>query len=162
MNIRKVVSPADKKEFLNFPKRLYRSDPNWVCPLDSEISGIFDPEVNQAFSHGEAERWLMTNGSGETIGRIAAFIDEVRAKVYRYRTGGVGFFEVVNEREAAFMLFDTAKEWLVERGVEAIDGPINFGENDSHWGLLVEGFMPVFLRSTDSETILNNTAIIRI
>lgn len=141
MNVRKVVSHADKKEFLLFPKRLYSKDPNWVCPLDNEIAGIFDPEVNRAFSHGEAERWLLTNDSGETVGRIAAFIDEVRAKVYRYRTGGLGFFEVINDREAAFMLFDTAREWLVERGVEAIDGPINFGENDSHWGLLVEGFM---------------------
>ncbi|MCA1757533.1 MAG: GNAT family N-acetyltransferase [Bacteroidales bacterium] len=141
MNVRKVVSPADKKEFLLFPKRLYSKDPHWVCPLDNEIAGIFDPEVNRAFSHGEAERWLLINGSGETVGRIAAFIDEVRAKVYRYRTGGLGFFEVINDREAAFMLFDTAREWLVERGVEAIDGPINFGENDSHWGLLVEGFM---------------------
>lgn len=141
MDIRKVVSKADKREFLLFPKRHYSDDPHWVCPLDSEIEGVFNPEENYAFNHGEAERWLLTNGSGETVGRIAAFIDEVRAKAYRHRTGGLGFFEVINDRESAFKLFDTAREWLIERGVEAIDGPINFGENDSHWGLLVEGFM---------------------
>jgi len=38
------------------------------------------------------------------------------------------------------MLFDTAKQWLQQNGMQAMDGPINFGENDSFWGLLVEGF----------------------
>jgi GNAT superfamily N-acetyltransferase len=39
------------------------------------------------------------------------------------------------------MLFDTVRKWLSDRGMEAMDGPINFGENDNYWGLLVEGFM---------------------
>ena len=34
------------------------------------------------------------------------------------------------------------RDWLAERGMEAMDGPINFGENDNFWGLLVEGFIP--------------------
>ncbi|WP_449435012.1 hypothetical protein [Pedobacter steynii] len=54
----------------------------------------------------------------------------------------MGFFECINDKEAAFKLFDTAKLWLAENGMEAMDGPINFGENDSFWGLLVEGFTP--------------------
>ena len=134
MIIAEVLTRSDSKEFIEFPKRLYRDDPNWICPLDQEIEGIFDPSVNRSFNHGVATRWLLKDDSGNTIGRIAAFIDEVRSKVYRQKTGGIGFFEVVNLKEAAFLLFDTAKEWLVGRGIEAIDGPINFGENDSHWG----------------------------
>lgn len=141
MIIRKVETKAEKSEFIRFPKRLYKDDPNWVCPLDNEIDGIFNPAVNRTFRHGVAERWLLYDDSGTTIGRVAAFIDWQRSKVYRQKTGGLGFFEVINDREAAFMLFDTAREWLVNQGIEAIDGPINFGENDSHWGLLVEGFM---------------------
>ena len=43
-------------------------------------------------------------------------------------------------KQAAFLLFDTAKEWLSSKGMQAMDGPINFGENDTNWGLLVEGF----------------------
>jgi hypothetical protein len=37
-------------------------------------------------------------------------------------------------------LFDRCREWLQERGMEAMDGPINFGEKERFWGLLVEGF----------------------
>lgn len=135
-----VITRQQKKEFVTFPKRLYKGDPWWVCPLDSEAEAIFNPSRNTAFRHGVAVRWLLIDDSGETIGRVAAFIDEVRSAANRQPTGGMGFFEVIESKEAAFKLFDTARDWLVERGMQAMDGPINFGENDNFWGLLVEGF----------------------
>ena len=33
-----------------------------------------------------------------------------------------------------------AEAWLNEQGMEAVDGPINFGEKDKFWGLLVDNF----------------------
>ena len=48
-------------------------------------------------------------------------------------------FECVNNQKAANLLFDTAKEWLTEKGYNSMDGPINFGERDKWWGCLVEG-----------------------
>ena len=38
------------------------------------------------------------------------------------------------------MLFDQCKSWLQARGMEAMDGPINFGNRDRWWGLLIEGY----------------------
>jgi len=140
MKVTEVTTVALRREFIEFPKRLYRDDPNWVCPLDSETEAVFDPSRNAAFSHGEAIRWILTGDDGTTIGRVAAFIDEERSDANRQPTGGLGFFEVIESREAAFILFDTAKQWLSQRGMKAMDGPINFGENDNYWGLLVEGF----------------------
>ncbi len=128
------------KEFVEFPKRLYKGDKNWVCPLDKEAEAVFDPARNNAFRRGEAIRWILVDDDNKTIGRVAAFIDRVRSKANRQPTGGMGFFEVIESKEAAFMLFDTAKVWLSDRGMEAMDGPINFGENDNYWGLLVDGF----------------------
>ncbi|MCK7472197.1 MAG: hypothetical protein MZU95_16635 [Desulfomicrobium escambiense] len=52
----------------------------------------------------------------------------------------MGFFECIDDRQAASLLFDTAREWLKEKGMEAMDGPVNFGETDKYWGLLVDGF----------------------
>lgn len=140
MKVTEVTTDTQRKEFINFPKRLYRGDPSWVCPLDSTVEAVFDPARNAAFRHGEATRWLLSGDGGETIGRVAAFIDEIRSKANRQPTGGFGFFEVTESREAAFMLFDTVRQWLSERGMKAMDGPVNFGENDNFWGLLVDGF----------------------
>ena len=55
-------------------------------------------------------------------------------------TGGCGFFECINDQAAAIALFDQAKNWLIEHGMKAMMGPINFGETDMWWGLLVDGF----------------------
>jgi GNAT superfamily N-acetyltransferase len=141
MQVLEVLSKSDRKEFIDFAKRLYKKDPYWVCPLDSEIESVFDPSKNRSFSHGEAIRWLLKDENGNTIGRIAAFVDLIRSAANNQPTGGIGYFEVAENREAAFALFDTALNWLKMRNIEAMDGPINFGENDTNWGLLVDGFM---------------------
>ena len=61
------------------------------------------------------------------------------------QTGGIGFFESVNDPEAALLLFDQAREWLLSFGMEAMDGPTNPGMRDAFWGCLVDGFHePVF------------------
>lgn len=141
MKIIEVRTKHEKKEFLDFPKKLYKTDPYWVCPLDSGVETVFDPSGNHTFKHGEAIRWILLDENNKTIGRIAAFIDNVRSAANKQPTGGIGFFEVIENKEAAFTLFNTARDWHTVRGIEAIDGPINFGENDNSWGLLVEGFM---------------------
>jgi GNAT superfamily N-acetyltransferase len=141
MQIFEVKEAADRKEFIRVPKELYRNDHDWVTPLDKEVEAVFDPALNPTFRHGEAIRWILKDDKRKTIGRIAAFIDHVRSKANNQPTGGIGYFEVIDNKDAAFFLFDTAKDWLSSKKMEAMDGPINFGENDNNWGLLVEGFM---------------------
>lgn len=141
MQITEVKTTGDRKAFLDLPRVLYKDDPNWVCMLDSELEATFDPSINRVFSRGEAIRWILKDDSGNTIGRVAAFYDTQRSAVYRQKTGGIGFFEVIENQEAAFLLLDTCRDWLASKGMEAFDGPVNFGENDSNWGMLVDGFV---------------------
>jgi GNAT superfamily N-acetyltransferase len=140
MQIIEVSNKVQAKEFLDTARVIYKNDSVWVCPLDQEINDIFDPKENVFFQNGDAIRWIVKNEKGELIGRIAAFINETKANFENRRIGGMGFFESINDQKVAFSLFDTAKAWLTERGVNMIQAPINFGENDSFWGLLVEGF----------------------
>ncbi len=112
---------------------------NWIRPLDKDIEGLFHPETNKLFRNGaKARRWLLQDDKGQTIGRVAAFVNPKMKE--KQPTGGVGFFECIDNQEAAFLLLDTAKAWLQSEGMEAMDGPINFGERDKWWGLLVDGF----------------------
>jgi hypothetical protein len=142
VNIVEVSNSKQRKEFLDVARIIYKNDSNYACPLDGEIEGIFDPKENSFFNHGEATRWVLKDEKGKLIGRIGAFINKNKAFTFDQPTGGCGFFECINDKKAAFLLFDTAKAWLQDRGMEAMDGPVNFAENDNHWGLLVDGFMP--------------------
>ena len=129
------------REFNMLPVRLYKNQPYWIRPLDADVEAVFDRKRNKLFSHGEVIRWLLLNDAGETIGRVAAFIDQKTVnKGNDQPTGGMGFFECIEDQRAAFLLFDQCKLWLQERGMEAMDGPINFGPRDRWWGLLVDGY----------------------
>ena len=140
MKIIEVHNKKTAKQFLDVARIIYKDDDTWVCPLDKTIIKTFDPKKNEFFSHGKASRWILFDDNKNLIGRVAAFINDKKAHNFAQPTGGMGFFECINDKDAAFLLFDTCKEWLSERGMEAMDGPINFGENDNFWGLLVEGF----------------------
>jgi hypothetical protein len=141
MTVKEVTSQQDVNEFLLLPTKLYKSTSNWIRPLDKDVLNVFDKEKNKAFRNGEVIRWLLKDDKSETIGRVAAFYDKKTLnKGNDQPTGGMGFFECIENKEAAFLLFDTCKHWLQNKGVEAMDGPINFGSRDRWWGLLVEGF----------------------
>jgi hypothetical protein len=140
MNLIKVSDRKTEEMFLDTARIIYKNDSTWVCPLDNDIKTVFDPGKNPYHKHGVAERWVLTDDNKKLIGRIAAFIDFNLSKSYDQPTGGMGFFECIDNKDAAFLLFDTAREWLKEKGMEAMDGPINFGETDKYWGLLVDGF----------------------
>jgi hypothetical protein len=139
----KLVLVSDRKtgnDFLSVPKILYKDDPVWVCPLDRETIEAFDVSKNKLFREGNARRWVLRNDRNELIGRIAAFYIPVLARQNPQPTGGIGWFECIRDQEAANLLFDAAKEWLRSEGMEAMDGPVNFGPNNANWGLLCDGF----------------------
>lgn len=133
----KIDDPAKARLFIDFPKKLYSKDGNYIMPLDIDIENVFNKDYNPAFKTGECERWLLYR-ENELVGRIAAFYNVI--KNTDTKTSGCGFFECIDNQEAANMLFDTAKQWLIEKGCNYMDGPINFGDRDSFWGLMVGGF----------------------
>ena len=84
---------------------------------------------------------MLKDDSGKLIGRIAAFINKkYKNKGDDIPVGGIGFFECINDQDAADLLLDNAKHWLIQQGMEAMDGPINFGERDRWWGMVTKGF----------------------
>jgi hypothetical protein len=141
MTVVEVKEASHINSFLNLVDSIYKNDPNYIRPLDAMIEEVFDPSKNSLFATGSAVRYLLVDGN-RPVGRIAAFVNGQKAYGYDQPTGGIGFFECVNNQDAAFMLFDVAHRWLKNKGMEAMDGPINFGENVNFWGLLVEGFTP--------------------
>ncbi|KIC65131.1 hypothetical protein [Chryseobacterium taiwanense] len=141
--VEEVQNKTQKKEFLEFPARLYQHDQNYIRPRNIDIEDVFNPEKNKFFKNGECTRFLFKNKNNETVGKVAVFINETYQQ--KQPTGGFGFFDCINDQETANFIFDHCKKWLQQRGMEAMDGPINFGERDKFWGLVIEGYIePLF------------------
>lgn len=144
--LQEVTDRASEQQFLDVVDRIYAGNPWWVRPIDGSIRQIFNPAKNKLFQGGEAVRWIARDEQGNVVGRIAAFYNREQTALEEQPTGGCGFFEALNDQTLADLLFDAARDWLKARGMEAMDGPINFGPRDSWWGLLVENFecQPLF------------------
>src|SRR5688572_26056931 len=135
MKITEVTTPELARQFILVNVLLYKNDPHYIRPLDKDINEVFDPLKNKAHVTGETRRWLLQDDAGRYIGRIAAYYNpKYRNKGDGFKVGGLGFFDCIHDQVAANLLFDTARHWLQSKGVEAMDGPINFGERDKWWG----------------------------
>lgn len=139
MQIRPVQTPADLRAFIDLPYRLYKYDPHWVAPLRDEQKGQFDPARNPLLEHCTYALFLLEDGN-RPVGRIAAFIDHLAVAAWGEPVGLFGYYECPQDPEAARLLLDTARSWLVERGMQAMRGPWSFVSQE--WGAVVEGYTP--------------------
>jgi hypothetical protein len=137
--LEEVITPNQEKTFLRMPFRIYKKDPNWVPHLEKDIKDVFDRGFNPYFETGDARRWIL-KVRNKCVGRIAAFYNTKYYDQTGQKIGGMGFFECINNKEAAKTLFDVCEKWLKKNGALGMDGPVNFGEKDRFWGLMVSGF----------------------
>ena len=141
MQLTEVKDKNGARQFILVNVIINQDQPNYIRPLDKDIHEVFDERKNKTFRFGKATRWILQNEEGKLIGRIAAFVNKkYRNKGDDVPVGGIGFFDCINDQDAADMLFDVAKHWLLQQGMQAMDGPINFGERDRWWGVVIEGF----------------------
>lgn len=141
MKIVEVNNDVTKQSFLQVSVTVNKNLLNYIRPIDVDINEIFDKAKNKYFAYGSCIRWVLLDENNNLIGRIAAFTNtKYINKGTEFATGGIGFFDCINNQDAADLLFNTAKRWLQTQGMVAMDGPINFGDRDKYWGLLVEGF----------------------
>lgn len=144
------VDPGDKKQlrqFIDFPHDLYARDPNYVPMLFIEQEALLNPKKSPFFKHSTAAYFLALR-DGRITGRIAAILNRNHIAYTGRQEGFFGFFDVINDRETANALLDTATKWLREQGMTKVIGPANFSTNET-CGLLVENFdEPPFVMNT--------------
>jgi GNAT superfamily N-acetyltransferase len=133
-----VQTDADLRLFIELPWQVYRDDPYWVPPLVSERLSFLDRARSPFFQHARAEYFLARRGE-KVVGTIAAFTNDPYNQFQQVNTGFFGFFEVLDDPEAAAALLATAEDWARQAGHATILGPAQFSTNDEV-GLLVDGF----------------------
>ena len=138
INVRPVLTKADKLTFLKVPFEIYKEDKNWVAPLFLERLEHLDPKKNPYFEHAEAQLFIAEK-NGKAVGRISAQIDRLHLERYKDDCGQFGFLESVDDADVFKAMFKTAEEWLRSKGIKRVRGPFSFSINDES-GLLIDGF----------------------
>ncbi|MCD6454826.1 MAG: N-acetyltransferase [Candidatus Aminicenantes bacterium] len=138
IEVKKVESKKDLKKFIMLPWKIYKEDPNWVPPLISDVKKLLDRNHHPFHKHAEVEYFLAYK-DGEVVGRIAAFVNFRHNEYWKEKTGFFGFFESINDKEVSRALFEKAEEFLREKEMDRMRGPMNFSTNET-CGLLYKGF----------------------
>jgi len=136
LKIQAVKSVEDRQAFLKLPWKVYQDDPYWVPPLFAERMNFITD--HPFLEHADVEFFMAKRGD-QVVGTIAAFINHRHNEFHDEHIGFFGFFEVLEDPEAAQLLLATAENWVKERGYDAIRGPAQFSTNEE-CGLLVDGF----------------------
>ena len=139
--MKKIVKVSTKTElgaFIDFPHELYANDVNYVPELFIAQRDLLSPGKHPFYEHSEIQLFLAYEDE-KIVGRIAAINNTNHNKLYNATDGFFGFFDVVNSQDIVSLLFEAAQNWLAEKGLNRILGPVNFSTNET-CGLLIDGF----------------------
>ncbi|CAN5650625.1 GNAT family N-acetyltransferase [soil metagenome] len=136
--IKKVDNEADKMKFIKFPWKIYKNDPNWVPPLIFDIKSTLNQQKNPFYKHAKMELYIAYK-DGEIAGTIAAIVNKSHNDYYKDKVGFFGFYECINDRIVSDALYNKAKAFLKENGMDTMRGPVNPSTNDT-CGFLTDVF----------------------
>jgi hypothetical protein len=133
-----VTGKSELKDFIDLPWKIYADYPRWVPPLKAEIRRLLDPRKHPFWEFSERVLFLARRGS-ETVGRIAGIVDHHYNECHGEKMGIWGFFECMDDEEAAAALFSSVETWVLRQGMTFLRGPLSPSLNYES-GLLIEGF----------------------
>lgn len=137
LTVKAITTSEELDIFLNTPARIYRNDANWVSPLKSSIAKQLSPDSIVA-TYCQFQAFIAMQKS-EPVGRIVAAINQRLLERENLAVGLFGYFECIENFEIAQALFDAACQWLRERRITIVRGPINLSTHNSCF-FLVDGF----------------------
>lgn len=138
VEIRKVQTKKELKEFIHFANDLYKGDEYYAPSLISDDYNTFDPKKNGAFDFCQAQMFLAYK-EGKVAGRVMAIINNRANETWKVKQVRYGWIDFINDEEVAKALLDAVAVWGKERGMTDIAGPLGFTDFDPE-GMLVEGF----------------------
>jgi hypothetical protein len=123
------------RDFLNFPGKIYHSDPNWVPMLFSETRRTLDVNQNPYFRNADLKLLLCYKGSN-VLARVAIVINHQHIQKFR-RSVFFGYFEAMPDFKAVEHLFSIIFQHCKTHSIDFLEGPLN-PNHYSELGLLLK------------------------
>lgn len=138
VTVKEVKSARERRRFVSFPSKLYKSSPYYVPPFYGDELADMDPRKNPAFSYATA-RYFLAYRDGRVVGRIGAIFSRRANERWGGRRMRFTQVDFIDDREVSRALFDAVEAYAREMDCTAVHGPLGFTDLDRE-GMLVEGF----------------------
>ncbi|MDY6367602.1 MAG: hypothetical protein SPL13_03690 [Clostridia bacterium] len=137
IEVKQVITKKDVKEFMNFPKRLYKGNPYYVPVLDMDEKKIF--RADYVYNSTCDVVFYLAYKDGVVAGRISGIIQKAANEKWGQKRVRFTRFDSIDDQEVANALFDTVSAWAREKGMTEIVGPLGYSDLERE-GMLIEGF----------------------
>jgi hypothetical protein len=136
------IDLSNKKQvntFLHLPATIYKNNPLWVPPLQSDASRMLNLRNNPFYKHSTAAFFLALDNSGQPVARLACLNHHPYNAYNHEQTAFFYLFEAMHLPGVSIPLFEAAVNYARRQGLNKIIGPKGFTALDG-MGLLSEGF----------------------
>jgi hypothetical protein len=142
--VKEIIGPDGLNDFLSVQEEIYRNDPNWIVPQQSEIRRVLNPVKNPYFLNASLKIYVCYF-DGKPVCRSIMVINHLHWTKWNQKSAFFGFFESINDCNAVTCLFKKIEEDCRASGAEFLEGPFN-PNHYSELGILLDNFNspPVF------------------
>jgi len=147
--IKEVITKKDRRDFIYLPEKVHKHEPEWLPPIYMDEWELYDKKKNKSYNYADA-LLLLAYRDGKPVGRIMGIINNRYNTINNENNGRFCFMECYNDKEVFHALISKVEEWLRERGMSKIIGPLGFSDKDPQ-GFQIEGFeYPQFMTSVNN------------
>ena len=137
LTIIEVKDKKQRKEFIEYPLRLYKGNPYFVPPLYGDEKKLFTDK--NIYSRTCKSVFYLAIRDGKTVGRIQGIVQNAYNDIHGVNQVRFTRFDCEDNPETAKALFDKVEEWAREQGMTEVVGPLGYSDLERE-GLLIEGF----------------------
>ncbi len=137
IEIQKVVTERQRREFVNFPLRLYRKNEYYAPALYSDEMKAFTEE--NVYRNTCDDVFFIAVKDGKTVGRIQGIIQRQYNQIHNEKRARFTRFDCIDDQEVATLLFKAVEDWAKSYGMEQLCGPLCYSDLERE-GLLIDGF----------------------
>jgi hypothetical protein len=114
---------------------------------------LYDKKKNKSYKYADA-LLLLAYRDSKPVGRIMGIVNKRYNSIHDEHHGRFCFMECYNDKEVFHALITRVEEWLRDKGMIKIVGPLGFSDKDPQ-GFQVEGFeYPQFMTSPNNSAYM--------
>ncbi len=137
LQIIEVKTKKQRREFVEYPLRLYKGNPYFVPPLYGEEMKLFTPK--NVYYNSCLSCFFLAVREGKTVGRIQGILQKQYNEIHGKKQVRFTRFDCEDNQDTANALFQAIEAWAAALGMEEIVGPLGYSDLERE-GLLIEGF----------------------
>ena len=147
--IKEVLTRKDRRDFIYLPEKVHKNEPDWLPPIYIDEWALYDKKKNKSYKYADAIL-LLAYRDKKPVGRIMGIINNRYNSINNEQHGRFCFMECYNDKEVFHALLVKVEDWVKQRGMTRIIGPLGFSDKDPQ-GFQIEGFeYPQFMTSPNN------------